>query len=132
MEIAKETLEGNLRGVLAQLTPEQVNQDKTRFAHSLLEEAEHDLNRMGLVLDTLKIQNITDDVGYLNSIGRIQGAKVRMDAAIAEAKATADASVQQAMNWRASEVGQGGRRPRHRGARRTRSASSTPRPAARP
>lgn len=104
MEIAKETLEGNLRGVLAQLTPEQVNQDKTRFAHSLLEEAEHDLNRMGLVLDTLKIQNITDDVGYLNSIGRIQGAKVRMDAAIAEAKATADASVQQAMNWRASEV----------------------------
>ncbi len=104
MEIAKETLEGNLRGVLAQLTPEQVNQDKTRFAHSLLEEAEHDLNRMGLVLDTLKIQNITDDVGYLNSIGRIQGAKVRMDAAIAEARATADASVQQAMNWRASEV----------------------------
>ena len=104
MGIAKETLEGNLRGVLAQLTPEEVNQDKTRFAHSLLEEAEHDLNRMGLVLDTLKIQNITDDVGYLNSIGRIQGARVRMDAAVAEAKATADASVQQAMNWQKSET----------------------------
>ncbi len=104
MAIAKETLEGNLRGVLAQLTPEEVNQDKTRFAQSLLEEAEHDLNRMGLVLDTLKIQNITDEVGYLNSIGRIQGARVRQGAAIAEAKATADASVQQAMNWRASEV----------------------------
>ena len=104
MAIAKETLEGNLRGVLAQLTPEEVNQDKTRFAHSLLEEAEHDLNRMGLVLDTLKIQNITDDVGYLNSIGRIQGARVRQDAAVAEAKATADAAVQQAMNWQKSEV----------------------------
>ena len=87
---------------------------------------------MGLVLDTLKIQNITDDVGYLNSIGRIQGARVRMDAAIAEAKATADAAVQQAMNWRPSEIGQGGRRPRHRAARRPRSASSTRRPAARP
>jgi flotillin len=104
MRIAKETLEGNLRGVLAQLTPEEVNQDKTRFAHTLLEEAEHDLNRMGLVLDTLKIQNITDDVGYLNSIGRIQGARVRMDAAIAEAKLSADAQVQQATNWAASEV----------------------------
>jgi flotillin len=102
--IAKETLEGNLRGVLAQLTPEEVNQDKTRFAQSLLEEAEHDLNRIGLILDTLKIQNITDDVGYLNSIGRIQGAKVRMSAAIAEAKAKADAEVQQATNWSASEV----------------------------
>jgi len=104
MRIAKETLEGNLRGVLAQLTPEEVNQDKARFAHTLLEEAEHDLNRMGLVLDTLKIQNITDDVGYLNSIGRIQGAKVRMEAAIAEAKARADASEQQAQNWGASEI----------------------------
>jgi flotillin len=102
--IAKETLEGNLRGVLAQLTPEEVNQDKTRFAQSLLEEAEHDLNRIGLILDTLKIQNITDDVGYLNSIGRIQGAKVRMGAAIAEAKAKADAEVQQATNWGASEI----------------------------
>jgi flotillin len=104
MKIAKETLEGNLRGVLAQLTPEEVNQDKARFAHTLLEEAEHDLNRMGLVLDTLKIQNITDDVGYLNSIGRIQGARVRMDAAIAEAKLSADAQVQQAHNWAASEI----------------------------
>jgi flotillin len=104
MRIAKETLEGNLRGVLAQLTPEEVNQDKARFAHNLLEEAEHDLNRMGLVLDTLKIQNITDEVGYLNSIGRIQGARVRMDAAIAEAKASADAHVQQATNWAASEI----------------------------
>ena len=104
MKVTKETLEGNLRGVLAQLTPEEVNQDKARFAHILLDEAEHDLNRMGLVLDTLKIQNITDDVGYLNSIGRIQGARVRMEAAVAEAKAKADAAAQQALNWCASEI----------------------------
>jgi flotillin len=104
MRVAKETLEGNLRGVLAQLTPEEVNQDKTRFAEKLLEEAEHDLNRMGLVLDTLKIQNITDDVGYLNSIGRIQGARVRMEAAIAEARAVADANAQQSLNWCASQI----------------------------
>src|SRR5262245_17009598 len=49
MRIAKETLEGNLRGVLAQLTPEQVNEDKTRFAQTLIEEAEHDMSRMGLM-----------------------------------------------------------------------------------
>ncbi|HYU43766.1 MAG TPA: SPFH domain-containing protein [Vicinamibacteria bacterium] len=104
LRVAKETLEGNLRGVLAQLTPEEANQDKARFAQTLLEEAEHDLNRMGLVLDTLKIQNITDEVGYLSSIGRIQGARVRQDAAVAEARATADASAQQAQNWGASEI----------------------------
>ncbi len=102
--IAKETLEGNVRGVLAQLSPEEVNADKTRFAQTLLEEAEHDMNRMGLVLDNLKIQNVTDEVGYLNSIGRIRGATVRQGATIAEASAQADAAEQQARNWCASEL----------------------------
>ncbi|GAC1550016.1 MAG: hypothetical protein NVS3B10_13120 [Polyangiales bacterium] len=102
--IARETLEGNVRGVLAQLTPEEVNEDKTRFAQTLLEEAEHDMNRMGLVLDNLKIQNVTDEVGYLNSIGRIRGASVRMTATIAEANAQADAAEQQAKNWSAAEI----------------------------
>ncbi|MEB2314078.1 MAG: SPFH domain-containing protein [Sorangiineae bacterium] len=102
--IAKETLEGNLRGVLASLTPEEVNEDKMRFAHTLLEEAEHDMSRMGIVLDTLKVQNVTDEVKYLSSIGRIRGATLNQEQAIAEAQARADASVQQAANWAASEV----------------------------
>jgi len=104
MRIAKETLEGNLRGVLAQLTPEQVNEDKTRFAQTLIEEAERDMHRMGLALETLKIQNVSDDVGYLNSIGRIRGAEVRKNAAIAEASLQADAAVQKATNTMSAEV----------------------------
>ncbi|MEO8798024.1 MAG: SPFH domain-containing protein, partial [Polyangiaceae bacterium] len=104
MRIAKETLEGNLRGVLAQLTPEQVNEDKTRFAQNLIEEAERDMHRMGLALETLKIQNVSDDVGYLNSIGRIRGAEVRKNAAIAEASLQADAAVQKATNTMGAEV----------------------------
>ena len=55
MAMAKDTLEGNLRGVLATLTPEELNQDKIKFAQSLLAEAEDDL-RAGPGLDTLKIQ----------------------------------------------------------------------------
>lgn len=102
--VAKETLEGNLRGVLASLTPEEVNEDKMRFAHTLVEEAEHDMSRMGLVLDTLKIQNVTDEVNYLASIGRIRGAKLNMEQAVAEAAAKADARVQQMKNWAGGEV----------------------------
>jgi flotillin len=104
MRIAKETLEGNLRGVLAQLTPEQVNEDKTRFAQTLIEEAERDMHRMGLALETLKIQNVSDDVGYLKSIGRIRGSSVRQSAAIAEASAQADAAAQKASNQMGAEV----------------------------
>lgn len=102
--IVKETLEGNLRGVLASLTPEELNEDKQRFANTLLEEAEHDMSRIGLVLDTLKIQNVTDEVNYLASIGRIRSASLNQEQAIAEAEARADASVQQASNWAMSQV----------------------------
>ena len=104
LAVARETLEGNVRGVLAQLTPEQVNQDKAAFADKLLDEAEHDLHRMGLVLDTLKIQNVTDDANYLNSSGRMSGATVRMTASIVEARTQAEAAEQKADNWARSEV----------------------------
>jgi len=102
--IAKETLEGNLRGVLAGLTPEEVNQDKQRFSEQLLEEAEHDMTRMGLVLDTLKIQNVSDKVKYLSSAGRIRTADLNQRQAAAEALARVDARVQQVQHWCGSEL----------------------------
>ena len=95
MRVARETLEGNLRGVLATLTPEQVNQDKDAFAQQLIKEAGEDFEKIGLELDTLKIQNVHDDVGYLDSVGRIEGARIRKQAQIAEAEAKAkEAEVQ--------------------------------------
>jgi len=104
MTVAKDVLEGNLRGVLATLTPEEVNQDKIKFAQSLLAEAEDDLRRIGIELDTLKIQDVSDDVGYLDSIGRRQSAEVQKTALIAEARSKADAAVQAAANHRDTEL----------------------------
>ncbi len=104
MAIAKDTLEGNLRGVLATLTPEELNQDKIKFAQSLLSEAEDDLRRLGLELDTLKIQDVSDDVNYLDSIGRKQSAEVQKKALIAEARAKAESAVQSASNRRETEL----------------------------
>ncbi|MCS7029944.1 MAG: SPFH domain-containing protein [Gloeomargarita sp. SKYG116] len=104
--IAKETLEGNLRGVLASLTPQQVNEDKLAFVRSLQDEAEEDLGKLGLVLDTLQIQNISDDVGYLDSLGRKQRAELLRDARIAEAQAQAQAAIQAAENARLTTFAQ--------------------------
>src|SRR5687768_7641915 len=67
-ELAKETLSANLRGVLSTLSPEEVNEDRLKFAAELLQEADQDLQKLGLQLDTLKIQNVTDDVGYLAAV----------------------------------------------------------------
>ena len=97
-QLAKETLEGNLRGVLASLTPEQVNEDKIAFAKSLLEEAEDDLEKLGLALDSLQIQNISDDVHYLDSLGRKQQAELLRNARIGEAKAKAKSEIRSSEN----------------------------------
>lgn len=104
--LAKQTLEGNLRGVLASLTPEQVNEDKIAFAKSLLDEAEDDLEKLGLVLDNLQIQNISDDVHYLNSIGRKQQAELLRDARIAEATAKAESTIKESANQKATSLRQ--------------------------
>lgn len=97
-QVAKDTLEGNLRGVLSQMTPEQVNDDKVAFAHHLLEEAEEDLSRLGLVLDTLQIQHVSDEVDYLASIGRKSNADLQRRARIAEAEAKANSRMRDAQN----------------------------------
>lgn len=104
MAMAKDTLEGNLRGVLATLTPEELNEDKIKFAQSLLVEAEDDLRRLGLELDTLKIQDVSDDVNYLDSIGRRQSAEVQKKAMIAEARAKAESASQAAINREQTEI----------------------------
>lgn len=98
MEIAKATLEGSLRGILATLTPEQVNDDKIAFAERLVQEVEQDMTDLGLVVDTLKIQNVQDEVKYLDSIGRKKNAEMISAARIAEAGAKADAGVRASEN----------------------------------
>jgi flotillin len=95
-QVAKETLEGNLRGVLATLTPEEVNEDRLKFADSLAAEVEQDLAKLGLHLDVLKIQHVTDDANYLASIGRERIAQVVRDAEIAESNALNEAAKESA------------------------------------
>ena len=104
MKVARETLEGNLRGVLATLTPEEVNRDRVKFAQELLTEADKDLHSIGLELDTLKIQNVSDDKGYLDSLGRAQSAGLLMRSRVAEAENRAIAAERSAANLQTQEI----------------------------
>jgi len=102
--VGKETLEGHLRGVLARLTPEEVNEDRLKFAQELTAEAEEDFVKLGLDLDVLKIQNVSDDVNYLDSIGRTRIAQVIRDAEIAESNAQSEALQAEAASTEAGDV----------------------------
>ncbi|MCE2511815.1 MAG: flotillin family protein [Acidimicrobiia bacterium] len=105
-KIAKETLEANLRGVLATLSPEEVNEDRLKFSQQLIDEADDDIKTLGLELDVLKIQNVTDDVNYLESVGRRLTAEVIRDARVAEANRTAESEQAEASARRTAQVAQ--------------------------
>ena len=102
--LAQVTLESNLRGVLAMLTPEQVNADRDAFALAMLAEAENDLKSLGLDLDSLHITAITDAVRYLDSIGRKQQVELLRQSRIAEAEARARACIEEAENAKITEL----------------------------
>ena len=95
-QIAKETLEANLRGVLATLSPEEVNEDRLKFSHQLIDEADDDIKTLGLELDVMKIQNVTDDNQYLDSVGRRLTAEVVKQARVAEAERMAESEAAEA------------------------------------
>ena len=105
-QIAKETLEANLRGVLATMSPEEVNEDRLKFSHQLIDEADDDIKTLGLELDVLKIQNVTDDVNYLESVGRRLTAQVIRDARVAEATREAESEQAEAAARRTAQVAQ--------------------------
>ena len=69
-----------------------------------MHEADHDLARLGLELDTLKIQHVSDDKGYLSSIGRRQTAELFKRSRIAEAENAALAAENNAENTQNQEI----------------------------
>ncbi len=104
--VAQQTLEGVLREVVAELTPEEVNEDRLKFAETLRKHAEDDLQKLGLELDVLKIQTVTDEQGYMESLGRGQIARMIRDAQNAENSANQAIAEAQAANRQRAESAQ--------------------------
>jgi flotillin len=96
MAVAQQTLEGVLREVLSQLTPEEVNEDRLKFAESLVRNAKDDFDKLGLQLDVLKVQHVSDDQKYLVNLGRARVAGMLRDAQNAENEALQQVSQSQA------------------------------------
>src|ERR687895_168400 len=98
-----QTLEGHLRSILGTLTVEEVNSDRQSFAQKLTSEAAADLEKMGLGVDVLTIQEISDEEEYLNALGKRRTAEVKRDATIGEAEAHRDAKIKSAQALQAGE-----------------------------
>ncbi|PYV32556.1 MAG: flotillin family protein [Acidobacteria bacterium] len=98
-----QTLEGHLRAILGTLTVEEVNSDRQSFAQKLTSEAAQDLERMGIGVDVLTVQEISDEEGYLDALGKKRTAEVKRDGTIGEAEATRDAKIKSAQAMQEGE-----------------------------
>jgi flotillin len=92
-QVIFQTLEGHLRSILGTLSVEEINNDRQSFAQKLTSEAAVDLEKMGIGVDVLTIQEISDEEDYLNALGRRRTAEVKRDAVVGEAEATRDAKI---------------------------------------
>src|SRR5262249_23467826 len=102
-QVVFQSLEGHLRSILGTLTVEEINNDRQSFAQKLTTEAAMDLEKMGLGVDVLTIQEISDEEGYLDALGKRRTAEVKRDGAIGEAEATRDAKIKSALAMQEGE-----------------------------
>jgi flotillin len=105
-QVGRQTLEGVLREVLAQLTPEEVNEDRLKFAEELKKHAQDDFDKLGLELDVLKIQHVSDEQQYLQNLGRARIALMIRDAQNAENEANQKIAEEQAAARQRAESAQ--------------------------
>jgi len=115
-EMAKEIIFGQLRLTVASLTIEQINQDRESFLESIRKNVAPELNKIGLYLINVNITDITDESGYIDSIGKkaaaeaINQAKVDVAeqdklGAIGEAEATKVKEIRVAENVAEAQKG---------------------------
>ena len=95
-EVVHQTMEGHLRSILGTLTVEELNTDRQAFAQRMTAESAQDLARMGIIIDVLTIQQISDTYGYLDALGQKRTAEVKRDAEIGRADADRDARTRSA------------------------------------
>jgi flotillin len=68
--MATEIILGQLRLTIASLTIEQINQDREMFLDAIRRNLAPELQKVGLALINVNITDITDESGYIESIGK--------------------------------------------------------------
>ncbi|HET9862904.1 MAG TPA: SPFH domain-containing protein [Steroidobacteraceae bacterium] len=114
--MAGEIIFGQLRLTVASLTIEQINQDREKFLDAIRRNVAPELNKIGLYLINVNITDITDESGYIESIGKkaaseaINQAKIDVadqdrKGSVGEAEQVREKTIKVAQNVAASEKG---------------------------
>ncbi|KAB2374589.1 SPFH domain-containing protein [Actinomadura montaniterrae] len=101
-----ELFTGHLRSIIGNLTVEDLILNRERLTSETRGSAADEMSKLGLVVDSLQIQEIDDETGYITNLGRPHAAKVAAEARIAEAERDQEATrkEQEAMRENAAVI----------------------------
>ncbi|HET8911248.1 MAG TPA: SPFH domain-containing protein [Ktedonobacteraceae bacterium] len=97
-------MEGHLRGIVGQLTVEELVKDPENVGAKMLKTVTPDMEKMGLEVISFTIKDVRDKNDYITNMGRPQIVQNRKQADIASAIALRDTQIQQAEATREAAV----------------------------
>jgi flotillin len=97
-------MEGHLRGIVGQLTVEELVKDPENVGAKMLKTVTPDMEKMGLQVISFTIKDVRDKNDYITNMGRPQIVEIRKSADIASALAARDTQIQQANAAREAAV----------------------------
>src|SRR5438093_6400838 len=97
-------MEGHLRGIIGQLTVEEIVKQPEMVADRMRSTCAEDMNKMGLVVVSFNIKEVRDKNEYIVNMGRPDVARIKRDADVASAEADRDTAIKRAEAMRASAI----------------------------
>ena len=97
-------MEGHLRGIIGQLTVEQIVKEPEMVGDRMRNTCAADMNKMGLEVISFTIKEVRDKNEYISNMGRPDIARIKRDADVATAEAERDTAIRRAQAVREAAI----------------------------
>src|SRR5574337_1324557 len=97
-------MEGHLRGIIGQLTVEEIVKQPEMVGDRMRSTCADDMNKMGLEVISFTIKEVRDKNEYISNMGKPDVARIRRDADVATAEAERDTAIKRALAQREAAV----------------------------
>ncbi len=97
-------MEGHLRGIIGQLTVEEIVKQPEMVADRMRSTCADDMNKMGLEVISFTIKEVRDKNEYITNMGKPDVARIKRDADVATAEADRDTAIKRALAQREAAV----------------------------
>ena len=97
-------MEGHLRGIIGQLTVEQIVKEPEMVGDRMRGTCAGDMSKMGLEVISFTIKEVRDKNEYIANMGRPDVARIKRDADVAAAEAERDTAIKKAEAQRAAAI----------------------------